>query len=109
MALGACVGKNARLSQRWLSQKKTEKDVKEETDAFYQIVDKDGDGSITVLELTEWLTKIHQGMREEDIASLLYQHFDSSKPKLTKAEFHEWIVSLMQSSPAEPAAHGHGN
>jgi len=89
--------------------KKTEKDVKEETDAFYQIVDKDGDGSITVFELTEWLTKIHQGMREEDIASLLYLHFDSSKPKLTKAEFHEWIVSLMQSSPAEPAAHGHGN
>merc|ERR1712060_92975 len=78
-------------------------ETREDIHTFFEIIDEDGDGRITVFELTAWLGKIHVGMSEDDVASLLYRHFGQAKPQVSSDEFHDWVTSLLQIRQA-----GHG-
>merc|ERR1719277_1644762 len=83
---------------------KTPKEMLENVHTFFEIIDEDSDGRITVFELTAWLGKIHVGMSEDDVSNLLYRHFGQAKPQVCVDEFHDWLECLMQ---LRPAGHGH--
>jgi len=75
---------------------KSPQEMRENIQTFFEIIDEDKDGRVTVFELTAWLGKIHVGMTEEDVSSLLYRHFGYAKPQVDSEEFHDWVTALMR-------------
>ncbi|CAK0814931.1 unnamed protein product [Prorocentrum cordatum] len=61
---------------------------------FFEMLDVDGDGEITIFELSEWSKRGPIGMEIDEFATLLYQHFDKAKPSVTKEEFVEWVEAF---------------
>eukprot|EP00931_Biecheleriopsis_adriatica_P043854 TRINITY_DN25059_c0_g1_i1.p1 TRINITY_DN25059_c0_g1~~TRINITY_DN25059_c0_g1_i1.p1 ORF type:complete len:277 (-),score=47.49 TRINITY_DN25059_c0_g1_i1:67-897(-) len=58
---------------------------------FFQIIDADGDQTITVAELACWSQLNGIGMVEEDFANLVYKHFGCVKSSLSEDEFADWL------------------
>jgi Ca2+-binding EF-hand superfamily protein len=69
-------------------------EVLEDLHYFFEVLDADGDGEITIFELSEWSKRGPIGMEIDEFATLLYQHFDKAKPSVTEEEFVEWVEAF---------------
>jgi len=67
---------------------------------FFELVDVNGDGRVTVDELTASLRRMRIGLQSQDVLQLLYSHFGEAKLQVTKGEFVEWARDITAPSSA---------
>jgi Ca2+-binding EF-hand superfamily protein len=73
---------------------KPREEVLDDLNDFFDILDTDKDGEITIFELAEWSKRGPIGMERDEFATLLYKHFDKAKPSVTRSEFVDWIEAF---------------
>jgi len=66
-------------------------ETQEDLETFFDLIDRNGDSMITIFELAEWSQLVRISMDENDFGNLLFSHFGTVKPTISKAEFGEWI------------------
>lgn len=69
-------------------------EVEEDLEVFFELLDENGDGAISVFELTRGLRRMRIGIKTDDMANLLYQHFGEARLKVKKSEFVGWAQSI---------------
>lgn len=78
-------------------------ETQEDLETFFELIDDDGDAEITIFELAKWSERINISMDENDFGNLLYIHFGTVKPTISKVEFGEWIqASLSRGVDRQP-------
>lgn len=82
-------------------------EVEADLETFYELMDENDDGRISVYELTRGMRRMRIGLQEDDMANLLYRHFGTAKLKVSKTDFVDWaksIGALQALRTAEPVA-----
>lgn len=77
---------------------KPNRELKEDLQTFFAMLDANNDGHVTVNEIARWVQKSRSCMREEDISALLCQYFSVPKTELNKEEFQAWLESMLKKS-----------
>lgn len=71
-------------------------------------LDPESKGSLTVFELADGFRNMGIGITLDDVANLLYQHFKTAKPLITRENFVDWVVAD-RVSVLQSGMEGHGD
>jgi len=84
-------------------------ELKEDVGTLFDMVDKEKSGKVHMHQITQRLqdSKFGEYLRDEDLASLLYDHFSQAKPVLTKEDLVSWFGAM--GSHWHPHEHEHGH
>lgn len=69
-------------------------EVEEDLATFFELIDENQDGRVSVFELTRGLRRMRIGLTLDDMANLLYRHFGAAKLQVSKADFLDWALTL---------------
>lgn len=61
-------------------------------EAFFDLVDEDGSGTLAYGELANWFKSLGLPVNTNNVGNLLYARFGEFKPFLTKDEFVDWMT-----------------
>jgi len=68
-------------------------DLDKDLERFFELVDANQDGVVTLTELTQALRRMRIGLQPESVCSLVYKHFSEVKSYVTRDEFVDWARS----------------
>mmetsp|Transcript_88521 Transcript_88521/g.264027 ORF Transcript_88521/g.264027 Transcript_88521/m.264027 type:complete len:578 (-) Transcript_88521:93-1826(-) len=76
--------------------------VAEDLETFYELIDENADGMVTVFELTRGLRRMRIGIKADEMANLLYRNFGTARLKVSKADFMSWAATVREEMHPEP-------
>jgi len=74
--------------------------TKEDLEYFFRDVDTDEDGLLSLFELANGFERMQISMKPDDVGNLLFLYFGVAKPKVSCAEFVEWVSANRMSALA---------
>mmetsp|Transcript_109987 Transcript_109987/g.342923 ORF Transcript_109987/g.342923 Transcript_109987/m.342923 type:complete len:328 (+) Transcript_109987:60-1043(+) len=71
-------------------------ELKEDVETFFDLIDKERSGKVHTHQITQRLqaTKLGADLLDEDVASLLYDHFGRAKAGIGREEFVGWFQAM---------------
>lgn len=83
-------------------------ELEEALHAVFAVVDKDGDGTASIEEITAWLAKFSGGICEGDVNSLVFKYYGDVRYELSKSEFVDFMMHIGERCHHGDYGHGGG-
>lgn len=78
------------------TQNREPEEVREDLLVFFNVLDEDNDGEVTVFDLSRGFKEMRIGMSSNDAANLLYTYFGRAMPTITSTDFVDWVQAASQ-------------